>query len=99
MNDLSKFGQRELKIAGELLTAYKSKNDDTTLLDENITVNFNQNSGYVFLSDDNYNVAVMEDEKLVDFLSCGNCGHEGTKSEFLEHSEECCKEFYSELFE
>lgn len=97
--DLSEFGQRELKIAGELLTAYKSDNDNTKLFyGENVNVGFNKNSGYVFLTDDNYNVAVMENGKLVDFLSCPNCGHEGNSSEFLDHAESCCKEFYEELF-
>jgi len=55
--DFSKFGYRELKLASELLQAYLEQGAD--FLTEGITLNFNINSGFVFLSDEDYNVAML----------------------------------------
>jgi hypothetical protein len=56
---------------------------------------FNKDSGFVFLTNEDYQVAMInEDNNLVMFYSCPICGHEG----FLEsmvgeehhlHDEEC----------
>ena len=56
---LEDFGFRELKMAGELLSAYKDYNKDKTeYFDSNeVHVMFNQNSGNVFLTNANYDVA------------------------------------------
>ena len=77
--DLSKFGYRELSEASILLKLY-SENPVDFLSDE-ITLNFNPNSGVVFLSDEDYNVAIEEDGKLVQFFSCRQGGNEGTQAE------------------
>ena len=47
--DLSKFGFRELKEAGKLLTKYC---DDSSILGEGVAIEFNPNSGNVFLLDE-----------------------------------------------
>ena len=96
-SDLSKFGYREIGIAGELLTAYAEYGSD--FLGDGITLNFNLNSGHVFLSDENYNVGVLEDKKVVQFYTCPECGFEGTQSEatdegkdFVAYNGYCSKE-------
>jgi len=80
--DLSRFGYRELDEAGVLLKAYAE--DQTDFLNEGLTLNFNANSGIVFLSDEDYNVGVLEDGKVVQFFSCAQCGYEGTQADAVE---------------
>lgn len=82
--DLSSFGYRELQIASELLDAYANGTNDTSFLTDGITLNMNTNSGYVFLSDEDMNVAMINDEteKLEQFFSCPQCGNEGFNTEY-----------------
>jgi hypothetical protein len=91
-SDLSEFGYRELKIAGQLLSTLKTDKDKTRFIDEGLTVFFNKKSGYVFLSDENFNVAMMNGDILEDFINCPDCGNEALVSEFNAESD-CCKEF------
>ena len=91
-NDLSQFGIRELNLAADLLKAYVKEQPE--FLGEGVQVWSNMNSGYVFLSDNDYNVAMLnEDDKLEQFFSCPECGQEGFKEEFDKKSEcaECRK--------
>lgn len=90
--DLSKFGMRELAIAGELLVAYAEEGQGSEFLTDGVSVEFNPNSGMVFLVDGDFNVGVLEDDgstsRLVQFFSCSECGAEGTAEDFandLEH--------------
>jgi hypothetical protein len=84
--DLSKFGFREIGIAAELLTKYAdgrqswaSAEDD---LDDGVAVEFNPNSGEVFLADEDYRTAMVNrDGKLENWIYCSNCGVEGFRSE------------------
>ena len=85
-SDLSKFGFRELDMAGDLLKAYandKYENDgDREILNEGLKIMFNLNSGEVFLTDDEYSVLILNDKgKLEAWLNCFNCGAEGFKSD------------------
>ena len=81
-SDLSKFGQRQLSEAGDILKAW-SDNKLTRLAsdyfdDDGVTVAFNTHSGKVFLTNSDYQVLVLEDEKLDLFIWCGHHGSEGT---------------------
>lgn len=78
-SDLTKFGYREKDMAGDLLKAYAEGGVD--FLGDNVNVFMNDSSGYVFLSDEDYNVGVLEDSKIVQFYSCGQCGNEGTQED------------------
>lgn len=84
--DFGKFGYRELQMAGELLSALKRDMDGTEYLGPGISVCFNMNSGNVFLSDQDYNVAMMNGDTLEDWFICPYCGHEGFKED-MEHGE------------
>jgi hypothetical protein len=95
--DLSEYGYTELYEAGELLKAY-AKNG-CQFLNDGITLNLNKDSGKVFLSDEDFNVGVLEDDKLVQFYSCYECGNEGTQEEgeenkwdFEKHHGYCSKD-------
>ena len=78
-NNLEEFGYREMGMAGELLTALGD--NGCSFLFDKIKLEFNPNSGMVFLVDEDRNVGVMEDGKLVQFFSCGECGNEGTQKD------------------
>lgn len=84
--DLAQFGWRELKMARELLAALFDQGVPGCLAD-GICVAFNCNSGYVFLTDEDYNVAMMNGDKLEEWFSCPNCGHEGFAEDML-HGED-----------
>jgi hypothetical protein len=82
--DLSKFGYRELDKAGKLLSAIKSGLPED-FWKEGIRVGFNMQSGYVFLTNDEHQVAMLDDEgKLYSFYSTPYEGREGSYEELLE---------------
>lgn len=96
--DLSQFGHREREIAGELLLTLGTSKDHTKHLGEGVAVEFNPYSGYVFLVDENCNVAIMNDSILEDFHTCPNCGGEGVASEFRsDNIDKCCQEYADDL--
>lgn len=80
--DLSKFGYRELDMAGDLLKAIKDQGLPNGFDDEGITVEFNPNSGNVFLVNEEFQTAMMNGDTLEHFYSCGECGAEGFKEDF-----------------
>ena len=76
ISDLSKFGYREKEIAAKLLTAMcKGLPEDFD--DDEVTVAMNTNSGYVFLTNSEYQVAMFNGDNLESFYSCPECGCEG----------------------
>ena len=94
--DLSEFGYEELDMTGTLLNAYA---DNPNVLDgSEINVEFNPNSGNVFLVDENYNVAMMNGDNLELFYSCPICGYEGFLNE-MEHNPDNveCQEYLEQI--
>ena len=90
--DLSQFGNRELGMAGELLTAY-SENNLTQLArdyfdDSEITVMMNQNSGNVFLTNSECQVLMMNGDDLDLFIVTPYNGNEGFMDELIEEYED-----------
>jgi hypothetical protein len=96
--DLSKFGYMELKEAAKLLSAYKQLNDKTNFLGNEIRVEFNPESGNVFLVDEDCNVAMMNGNELQDWFVCPNCSHEGF-AEDMKHGEDDkdCQEYLEQI--
>lgn len=91
--DLSKFGYREIREAIELLEAYLENTKD--ILGDGLTLNFNTHSGCVFLSDEDYRIAMINNGNLEEWFYCGECGAEG----FLEDidfvaTEQLCKDCF-----
>jgi hypothetical protein len=82
--DLSNFGYRERKMAAELLTASVEQGFPDDFEDDGVTVMMNRNSGNVFLTNSNYQVAMMNGNKLESWYTCPYCGHEGFKED-MEH--------------
>lgn len=90
--DLRNFGYRELDMAGDLLKALGSSKDNTEYLGDGVEVWFNLGSGCVFLSDEDYNTAMMNGDSLEDWLQCGECGTEGFMEDIKENGSNCCHE-------
>jgi hypothetical protein len=86
-NDLARFGFRELKMAAELLTAYCADKPD--YLGDGVAVWMNTLSGNVFLSDEDFNVAMMNGDKLEQWHNCPECGEEGFAEDVDWNEDEC----------
>lgn len=105
-SDISKFGKMELKEFKAILEAYLSGNVsgrfDKEFELEELNVSFNTHSGFVFLSNSEYQVAMINPEtgKLDMWYCCPYCGYEG----FIQDIEHCpedeeCKEFLKQVLE
>jgi hypothetical protein len=93
--DLSDFGHRELKMAATLLAALSETHAN---LGDGITLYLNTHSGFVFLSDEDYNVAMMNGSELEAFYSCPECGHEGFANEMLHGEDDAeCRRYLRDL--
>ena len=79
--DLSKFGWREWSELRRILDAMIDKGLPEEFDNSNIHAMFNKNSGNVFLTNDECQVAMMNGDKLELFYSCPECGHEGFKDQ------------------
>lgn len=93
--DLSKFGRRELAIAGKLLTAYANigLGELHYFHDENVTVMLNQSSGFVFLTNEDLDVAMLNSEgDLEEFYTTPYGGVEGFLDELIEQFDDLHKE-------
>lgn len=96
--DLSRFGYRELQEAAKLLTAYCEDASTTFFLGDGVQLCFNTNSGYVFLTDEDYNVGMLNDDgKISQWHNC-SCGHEGFIEDMRhEPQDDECKTYMQEL--
>ena len=74
-SDLSDFGFRELELGATLLRAYCD--DPPCWLSEGVHRMMNKHSGFVFLTDDECNVAMMNGDRLNAWLFTPHDGHEG----------------------
>lgn len=83
--DLSKFGYRELKRLEFLLKAMREKGLPDDFDNSEVTPMMNVDSGNVFLTNDSYEVAMMNGDSLEKWHVCSYCGHEGFLEDF-EHA-------------
>lgn len=89
--DLMDFGTRELRLAARLLSLLRTAQDRTMRLGEKVTPELNPDSGYVFLIDSDFNVAMVKDGALEDWTTCCECGAEGFISDMEKLNSSCCK--------
>lgn len=92
--DLSRFGMRELNMAAQLLAAYCES--PPIFLGDGVTVMLNMHSGHVFLTDENFAVAMMNGDALEQFHSCPECGNEGFVDE-MRGQGDCCDLYLDEI--
>ena len=86
-SDLIYFGARERAILVELLEAWSRDGLPSDFDDTHVQPMFNLNSGYVFLTNDECQTAIMEDGKLVSHYFLPYAGIEGTLNELVEEFE------------
>ena len=97
--DFSKFGHREKAMAEELLKASREQGFPDDFYDNNTVIMMNMNSGYVFFTNDDCQVCMMNGDKLESFYSCPACGNEGFREDFEDFHNKCCKHYIGELDE
>ena len=95
--DLSKFGYRERKMAAELLTASCDQGLPDDFDDSEVTVMMNTNSGLVFLTNADFQVAMMNGDTLESFYSCPECGHEGFKEDMPHDGNAECNRYLRDI--
>ena len=94
--DLAKFGWRELKMAAQLLNAMVEQGLPIDFAD-GVSVAMNTNSGYVFLTNSEYDVAMMNGDKLEEWHHCPECGHEGFKEDMAHAGSAECYRYQREI--
>ena len=83
--DLSKFGYRELEMLRDLLTAMIEHGLPDDFSDDGVTAEFNPNSGNVFLTNDEYDVAMLtSDGTLESWYYTPYSGYEGFLDDLLD---------------
>lgn len=75
--DLSKFGYREWEILRDTLDAMIKHGLPTDFEFDGVHPMFNMDSGNVFLTNSEYQVAMLNGDKLESFYTCCECGCEG----------------------
>ena len=75
--NLSDFGNREKLIAGKLLTTMAWKGLPYDFNSDGLKIAMNMSSGYVFLTNEDLQVAMFNGEKIERWYTCSNCGNEG----------------------
>jgi hypothetical protein len=98
--NLADFGFREIKMARDLLDAWVSSGLPSDFSTEGVTVMMNQNSGNVFLTNEEFEVAMESEGKLYSFYTSPYNGEEGSFEDLLsgfEHMHSDDKEWFFEL--
>ena len=75
--NLTDFGYRELEMLEELIKAMREQGLPEDFYDEEVHPMMNQNSGNVFLTNSEYQVAMMNGDKLESFYWLSYHGIEG----------------------
>lgn len=81
--NLSDFGYRELAIVRDLLTAMIDEGLPSDFDNNGVVPMMNKNSGNVFLTNEDYQVAMLHGGKLESFYWLGYHGYEGFLDELL----------------
>jgi len=81
LTDLSRFGYRQRHIAEMLLKVWNEGELPEDFHDNEVTIMMNTHSGNVFLTNSEYQVAMLNGDKLESFYHDGETGEEGFKEE------------------
>ena len=94
--DFSEFGWRERKMAAELLTASCDHGFPEDFEDNEVTIMMNKNSGNVFFTNSEFQVAMMNGDKIESFYTTPYKGKEGFADELKEDYEQDGKNWNEE---
>ena len=90
--NLADFGNRELVMVRDLLSAMLEQGLPEDFYNNEVVPMFNQNSGYVFLTNSDYQVAMLNGDKLESFYTSPHEGLEGFYDDLKEQYEDMCEE-------
>jgi hypothetical protein len=93
------FGWRERRLAAELLIASCEQGFPADFEDSGVQIMMNRNSGNVFFVNDEYQVAMMNGDKLESFYNTPYHGYEGFADELLEMYNEDKDSWNQEIIE
>lgn len=101
--DLARFGFREIEMLRDLLDSWVKHGLPEDFEQTGVNPMFNMNSGNVFLTNEELQVAMMNGDTLESFYSCPECGYEGFMGD-MENAVElgyggqaCCEEYVKEI--
>ena len=88
----------DVRTDNEVAQGFIKNAQQIDFYDENVTIMMDTNSGNVFLTDSEYQVARMNGDRLESFYSCPYCGHKGF-IEDMEHEpeDEKCTRYLEEI--
>jgi hypothetical protein len=84
--DFALFGSRERKMAEQLLRAWREQGLPKDFDPEKVTIMMNTHSGNAFLTNEEYQVAMMNGNRLESFYTDFETGEEGFKEELSEEA-------------
>jgi len=84
--DLTRFGHRERKMAEDLLRAWREQGLPDNFYYDEVTIMFNTHSGYVFLTNAECQVAMLNGDKLESFYSDPETDEEGFLEDLSEEA-------------
>ena len=87
--DLADFGSRERWLLVELFEAWNQQGLPKEFSRDEVRPMMNLSSGNVFLTNSEYETAMMNGDKLEIWHHCGNCGHEGFLEDCQLNDEGC----------
>lgn len=93
--DLADFGARERCLLIEILKAWEANGLPDDFYHEEVRPMLNKNSGYVFLTNAEFQTAFINGDKLETWYNCSRCGHEGF-AEDCRLTDEGCNECHKE---
>ena len=84
-SDLSDFGIRELIEVEKLIKALRENGLPYDFDNENLTIFFNRNSGFVFFTNSQNQNALCSEGKLEEYFTCVECSNEGLLDEICDN--------------
>src|SRR3990167_5558905 len=90
--NLAEFGSRERAILVDLLAAWEKQGLPVDFSEDEVVPMLNKNSGNVFLINSDFQVAMMNGDKLESFYTCPQCDHEGFLEDMKHEGSRECKD-------
>lgn len=100
--DIGKFGWLEISKLRDILNAWMNTGLPEDFDQTGVHPMFNMNSGNVFLTNEDCQVAMMNGDNLESFYSCPECGYEGFMAEMEAvdagyGAKDCCADYVSQV--
>lgn len=84
LNSLSDFSYRGIKLARDILTAWADHGLPADFKNDQVKLEFNSNSGYVFLINSAGEIATLQNDRLERFYELPCLGTESTLQELID---------------